>query len=211
MESKEAEKAGMERLVELKAKRKMESRSDQFKSIWYVLFMLLVVLGFPTLLIVWIVDLSGGIDISVKLGGLNFSLAWFITLAIFILGGVFYDQNKTWKKARLREFYEEELLELKMKSKGESKRGEAPPRDTSPEAAAPPKEEKTELNVILKEVGANKISVIRAVRELTSLGLKESKDLVESAPKAVKEGVSKDEAAAAKSKLEEAGATAAIT
>ena len=78
------------------------------------------------------------------------------------------------------------------------------------EAAAPP-EEKTEFNVILKEIGANKISVIRAVRELTTLGLKESKDLVESAPKPVKEGVSKDDAAAAKQKLEEAGATAEIT
>ncbi len=77
--------------------------------------------------------------------------------------------------------------------------------------AAAPEEEKTEFNVILKDVGANKISVIRAVRELTSLGLKESKDLVESAPKPVKEGVGKDEAAATKQKLEEAGATADIT
>lgn len=81
----------------------------------------------------------------------------------------------------------------------------------TPAEAAAPEEEKTEFNVILKEVGANKISVIRAVRELTSLGLKESKDLVESAPKPVKEGVNKDEAAAAKQKLEEAGATADIT
>ena len=81
----------------------------------------------------------------------------------------------------------------------------------APAEAAAPAEEKTEFNVILKDVGANKISVIRAVRELTSLGLKESKDLVESAPKPVKEGVSKDEAAAAKQKLEEAGATADIT
>lgn len=80
------------------------------------------------------------------------------------------------------------------------------------EAAAPQaEEEKTEFNVILKEVGSNKINVIRAVRELTALGLKESKDLVESAPKEVKEGVSKDEAAAAKAKLEAAGATAEIT
>ncbi|UCG10889.1 MAG: 50S ribosomal protein L7/L12 [Dehalococcoidia bacterium] len=71
-------------------------------------------------------------------------------------------------------------------------------------------EEKTEFNVILKEVGANKISVIKTVRELTTLGLKESKDLVESAPKPVKEGINKDEAAAAKKKLEEAGATAEI-
>ncbi len=79
------------------------------------------------------------------------------------------------------------------------------------EAAAPPAEEKTEFNVILKDIGANKISVIRAVRELTTLGLKESKDLVESAPKAVKEGVNKDEAATAKEKLEAAGATVEIT
>lgn len=75
------------------------------------------------------------------------------------------------------------------------------------EAAAPAAEEKTEFTVFLKEVGANKISVIKAVRELTGLGLKESKDLVESAPKAVKEGVSKEEAAAIKQKLEAAGAT----
>jgi large subunit ribosomal protein L7/L12 len=72
--------------------------------------------------------------------------------------------------------------------------------------AAAPAEEKTEFTVILKEIGANKINVIKAVRELTSLGLKESKDLVEAAPKAVKENVSKDDAAAAKKKLEEAGA-----
>ena len=75
------------------------------------------------------------------------------------------------------------------------------------EAAA---EEKTEFDVILKEVGTNKISVIRTVRELTSLGLKESKDLVDSAPKAIKEGINKDEAVVAKQKLEEAGATAEI-
>ncbi|MFC1977001.1 50S ribosomal protein L7/L12 [Chloroflexota bacterium] len=81
----------------------------------------------------------------------------------------------------------------------------------APVDAAAPAEEKTEFDVILKEIGANKISVIRAVRELTSLGLKESKDLVEGAPKPVKEGVNKDEAAAAKQKLEEAGATAEIT
>ena len=77
--------------------------------------------------------------------------------------------------------------------------------------AAKVEEEKTEFTVTLKEIGANKISVIRAVRELTSLGLKESKDLVEAAPKAVKEGVNKDDAAAAKAKLEEAGATAVIS
>ncbi len=78
-------------------------------------------------------------------------------------------------------------------------------------AAAAPAEEKTEFNVILKEIGTNKISVIRAVRELTTLGLKESKDLVESAPKAVKEKVNKDDAAVAKQKLEAAGATVEIT
>ncbi len=77
-------------------------------------------------------------------------------------------------------------------------------------AAAPAAEEKTEFNVTLKTVGANKINVIKVVRELTSLGLKESKDLVEGAPKLVKEKVTKDEAAAAKAKLEEAGATAEV-
>ncbi|MDD4635360.1 MAG: 50S ribosomal protein L7/L12 [Dehalococcoidales bacterium] len=76
--------------------------------------------------------------------------------------------------------------------------------------AAPAEEEKTEFDVILKAVGDNKINVIRAVREITSLGLKESKDLVEGAPKPVKEGISKDEAQAAKTKLEAAGATVEI-
>jgi len=84
----------------------------------------------------------------------------------------------------------------------------AVPTGAAPAEAA---EEKTEFDVILKAVGENKISVIRAVRELTTLGLKESKDLVESAPKAVREGVNKDEAAAIKEKLEAAGATAEIT
>jgi large subunit ribosomal protein L7/L12 len=78
------------------------------------------------------------------------------------------------------------------------------------EAAAPAAEEQTEFTVILKEVGANKISVIRAVRELTTLGLKEAKDFVESAPHPVKEGVNKEEAATAKQKLEAAGATVEI-
>ena len=78
-------------------------------------------------------------------------------------------------------------------------------------AAAAPAEEKTEFNVILKAAGANKIAVIKAVRELTNLGLKESKDLVEAAPKPVKEGINKDDAAAAKKKLEEAGATVEVT
>ncbi|HEY2822358.1 MAG TPA: 50S ribosomal protein L7/L12 [Candidatus Acidoferrum sp.] len=73
-------------------------------------------------------------------------------------------------------------------------------------AAAPAAEEKTEFNVILTAAGANKINVIKAVREVTSLGLKEAKDLVDGAPKTVKEGVSKDEAATIKKKFEEAGA-----
>ena len=73
-------------------------------------------------------------------------------------------------------------------------------------AAAPAVEEKTEFDVVLTEVGANKINVIKVVREVTSLGLKEAKDLVEAAPKAVKEAVSKDEAAAIRKKFEEVGA-----
>jgi len=71
-------------------------------------------------------------------------------------------------------------------------------------------EEQTEFDVILTDIGANKIQVIKAVRELTSLGLKEAKDLVEAAPKAVKEAVTKEEAQAAKAKLEEAGAKADV-
>jgi large subunit ribosomal protein L7/L12 len=78
------------------------------------------------------------------------------------------------------------------------------------ETAAEPVEEQTEFTVMLTEIGANKIQVIKAVRELTALGLKEAKDLVEAAPKAVKEGISKEEAAKAKAKLEEAGAKADI-
>ena len=73
-------------------------------------------------------------------------------------------------------------------------------------AAAAPAEEKTEFTVTLTEVGGNKINVIKVVREITALGLKEAKDLVEGAPKAVKEGVTKDEAAAIKKKFEEVGA-----
>jgi large subunit ribosomal protein L7/L12 len=73
-------------------------------------------------------------------------------------------------------------------------------------AAAPAAEEQTEFNVVLAEVGANKVNVIKAVRELTGLGLKEAKDLVDGAPKPVKEGVNKADADAAKKKLEEAGA-----
>ncbi len=77
-------------------------------------------------------------------------------------------------------------------------------------AAAAPAEEKTEFTVILKEVGGNKINVIKAVREVTSLGLKEAKDLVDGAPKAVKEGVSKEEAETIKKKFADAGATVEI-
>ncbi|MCL2707443.1 MAG: 50S ribosomal protein L7/L12 [Dehalococcoidia bacterium] len=83
----------------------------------------------------------------------------------------------------------------------------APAAAAANEAAA---EEQTEFTVVLKEAGANKINVIRVVRELTSLGLKESKDLVEGAPKNVKESVSKEDAQSAKAKLEEAGATVEI-
>ena len=77
-------------------------------------------------------------------------------------------------------------------------------------AAAPVVEEKTEFTVVLTGAGANKINVIKAVREVTSLGLKEAKDLVDGAPKTVKEGVNKDEAAAIKKKFEEAGAKVEI-
>jgi large subunit ribosomal protein L7/L12 len=77
-------------------------------------------------------------------------------------------------------------------------------------AAAPAAEEKTEFNVVLLEAGANKVSVIKAVREITGLGLKEAKDLVDGAPKPVKEGIAKADAEAAKKKLEEAGAKAEL-
>ena len=76
--------------------------------------------------------------------------------------------------------------------------------------AAAPVEEQTEFTVTLTDVGANKINVIKVVREVTSLGLKEAKDLVEGAPKAIKEGVTKDEAASIKKKFEEAGAKVEI-
>src|SRR5579884_2192951 len=77
-------------------------------------------------------------------------------------------------------------------------------------AAAAPVEEKTEFDVVLTGAGANKINVIKVVREITSLGLKEAKDLVDGAPKPVKEGVSKDEAEAMKKKFTEAGATVEV-
>jgi large subunit ribosomal protein L7/L12 len=77
-------------------------------------------------------------------------------------------------------------------------------------AAAAPAEEKTEFAVVLTAAGANKINVIKAVREVTSLGLKEAKDLVDGAPKTVKEGITKDEAAAIQKKFTEAGATVEV-
>jgi len=77
-------------------------------------------------------------------------------------------------------------------------------------AAAPAAEEKTEFNVVLNEAGANKVGVIKAVREITGLGLKEAKDLVDGAPKVVKEGLAKADAEAAKKKLEDAGAKAEL-
>ena len=77
-------------------------------------------------------------------------------------------------------------------------------------AGAAAAEEKTEFTVVLKEVGANKINVIKAVREVTSLGLKEAKDLVDGAPKNIKEGVSKEEAATIQKKFQEAGATVEV-
>ena len=78
------------------------------------------------------------------------------------------------------------------------------------EAAAPAEEEQSEFSVVLNEIGANKINVIKVVREVTTLGLKEAKELVESAPKTVKEAISKEEATALKEKLEGAGATVGI-
>jgi large subunit ribosomal protein L7/L12 len=81
---------------------------------------------------------------------------------------------------------------------------------SGPAAAAPAAEEKTEFSVVLQAAGPNKINVIKAVREVTSLGLKEAKDLVDSAPKPVKEGVSKDEAETIRKKFADAGATVEV-
>lgn len=88
--------------------------------------------------------------------------------------------------------------------------GAAPAAAGAGGETAAPEEEQTEFTAMLTEIGPNKIQVIKAVRELTSLGLKEAKDLVDAAPKAVKEGVSKEEAQAAKEKLEAAGAKAEV-
>ena len=87
----------------------------------------------------------------------------------------------------------------------------APAAASAPAEAAAAEEEKTEFTVHLKDIGANKINVIKAVREVTTLGLKEAKDLVESAPAAVKEDVGKDDAETARKKLVEAGATVEVT
>lgn len=86
----------------------------------------------------------------------------------------------------------------------------AAPAQAGAAPGAAPEEEKFEFDVILKDIGASKINVIKAVREVTTLGLKEAKELVESAPTAVKEAIAKDEAAALKEKLEAAGATAEV-
>ena len=88
--------------------------------------------------------------------------------------------------------------------------GAAPAGGGGGAAAAPAVEEKTEFDVVLKEAGAKKIQVIKVVRELTGLGLKEAKDLVDGAPQTVKSGVSKDEAATIKAKLEEQGAAVEV-
>jgi large subunit ribosomal protein L7/L12 len=97
-----------------------------------------------------------------------------------------------------------ELVKAIEEKFGVSAAAMAGPAAAGPAAAVA--EEQTEFNVVLTEVGANKVSVIKAVREITGLGLKEAKDLVEAAPKAVKEALSKADAEAAKKKLEEAGA-----
>jgi large subunit ribosomal protein L7/L12 len=86
----------------------------------------------------------------------------------------------------------------------------APQAGGAPAQAAPAAEEQTEFNVVLTNAGANKINVIKVVRTLTNLGLKEAKDLVDGAPKTLKEGASKDEAQQIKAKLEEAGATVEV-
>jgi large subunit ribosomal protein L7/L12 len=86
----------------------------------------------------------------------------------------------------------------------------APAAAAGPAAAAAPVEEQTEFTVVLQEAGDKKINVIKAVREVTSLGLKEAKDLVEGAPQTIKEGVSKDEAAKIKKVFEDAGAKVAV-
>jgi large subunit ribosomal protein L7/L12 len=99
-----------------------------------------------------------------------------------------------------------ELVKAIEEKFGVSAAAMAAPAGAGGGAAAPAAEEQTEFNVMLLEAGANKVQVIKAVREITGLGLKEAKDMVDGAPKAVKEGIAKADAEAAKKKLEEAGA-----
>jgi large subunit ribosomal protein L7/L12 len=103
-----------------------------------------------------------------------------------------------------------ELVKAIEEKFGVSAAAMAAPSGAGGGAAAPAAEEKTEFNVVLTEVGANKVGVIKAVREITGLGLKEAKDLVDGAPKTVKEAMPKADADAAKKKLEEAGAKAEL-
>ena len=103
-----------------------------------------------------------------------------------------------------------ELVKAIEEKFGVSAAAMAAPAGAGGGGAAVAAEEKTEFNVMLLETGANKVSVIKAVREITGLGLKEAKDLVDGAPKAVKEGMPKADAEAAKKKLEEAGAKAEL-
>ena len=102
------------------------------------------------------------------------------------------------------------LLEEKLGVSAAAASVAAAPAGGGAAAAAPAVEEKTEFNVMLIAAGANKINVIKAVREVTSLGLKEAKDLVDSAPKAIKEGVNKDEAETIRKKFADAGATVEV-
>jgi large subunit ribosomal protein L7/L12 len=102
------------------------------------------------------------------------------------------------------------LLEEKLGVSAAAAAVSAAPAAGGGAAAAPAVEEKTEFTVVLTAVGANKINVIKAVREVTSLGLKEAKDLVDGAPKAIKEGVSKDEAATISKKFTDVGATVEV-
>jgi len=104
-----------------------------------------------------------------------------------------------------------QLVKMLEERLGVSAAAAAPAAAAGPAAAAAaPVEEKTEFTVVLTAAGANKINVIKAVREVTSLGLKEAKDLVDGAPKPVKEGISKDEAAAIAKKFTDAGATVEV-
>ena len=102
------------------------------------------------------------------------------------------------------------LLEEKLGVSAAAAAVAAAPAGGGAAAAAAPVEEKTEFTVVLTAAGANKINVIKAVREVTSLGLKEAKDLVDGAPKTVKEGINKDEAEAIKKKFVDAGATVEV-